>query len=516
MSRGKSLMIQGTASYVGKTTFVTAFCKILSDAGYKVAPFKAQNMSLNSYVTPDGKEIARAQALQAFAAGIEPRAEMNPILLKPKSDMKSQVMLLGEPYKDIHAKGFYQDFAMNEGLRAVRESLETLLSEFEVVVIEGAGSPAELNLYDSEIANMRVAEISHSPVLLIGDIDRGGVFASLVGTLSLLKPEHRDMVKGFIINKFRGDVSILEPGLKQLETMTARPVLGVVPYLELLDLPWEDSVSLESLSNRTRKNIDLAVIRLPLISNSTDFDSLRAAGASVRFVRSVGELDSPDAVIIPGTKNTVHDLLWLKKQGLDREIVRLRKEGVPIIGICGGYQMLGKNLIDSNGIEGGAPGEYEGLCLLDLSTTFSDYQKTTLRVSAEIIKKAPILHRVAGKRVSGYEIHMGDSIPGKDERAFKVFPTESRSEYHLDGLVSDDGIVFGSYLHGLFDDVWITNALLEYLAERNGTEAPKIRRRVEESWRDNLELLSRTVQANVDVPRIFRIAGLSMPGDRDQ
>jgi adenosylcobyric acid synthase len=439
---------------------------------------------------------------------------MNPILLKPKSDMKSQVMLLGEPYKDLQAREFYQEFAMKEGLRAVRESLEKLFSEFEVVVIEGAGSPAELNLYDSEIANMRVAEVSNSPVLLVGDIDRGGVFASLVGTLSLLKPEHREMVKGFVINKFRGDVSILEPGLRQLETITARPVLGVVPYLESLDLPWEDSISLETLTKGSRRSIDLAVIRLPLISNSTDFDSLRAAGASVRLVRSVRELGTPDAVIVPGTKNTVRDLQWLKKEGLDREIVRLRKEGVPIIGICGGYQMLGKNLHDPQGIEGGAPGEYEGLGLLDVSTTFNKYHKTTRRVSAEIIKKAPILHRAAGKRVRGYEIHMGDSMPGKGERVFKIFAEESNSKYHLDGLVSQDGIVFGSYLHGLFDDVWITSALLEYLAERKGAQPPRVRR-VEASWRDSLELLARTVRDNVDIPRIFRITGLAMPRSRD-
>jgi len=315
-------MIQGTASYVGKTTFVAAMCKILSVAGYRVAPFKAQNMSLNSYVTRDGKEISRAQAFQAFAAGIEPRAEMNPILLKPKGEMQSQVVLLGQPYGDFQAKGFYEDFAMKEGLKVVRESLERLLREFDVVVIEGAGSPAELNLYDYEIANMRVAELFHSPVLLLGDIDRGGVFASLVGTLTLLRPEHRELVKGLIINKFRGDASILEPGLKDVERITGKPVLGVVPYVESLDLPWEDSLSLETSTAAAGGKIELAIIKLPLISNSTDFDSLRTAGASIRFVRSVEELDRPDAIIIPGTKNTVQDLRWMKSQGLDREILR--------------------------------------------------------------------------------------------------------------------------------------------------------------------------------------------------
>lgn len=510
MKSGKTLMIQGTASYVGKTLLVAALCRILAQAGCRVAPFKAQNMSLNSYVTPDGKEIARAQALQAFAAGVEPSIEMNPILLKPKGGKTSQVVLLGQPYRDISAADYYREFTLNQGIRAVKKSLDALLSEFDVVVIEGAGSPAEINLYDCEIANMRVARLADAPVLLVADIDRGGVFASIVGTISLLKPEDREKVKGLIINKFRGDISILEPGLRKLEGLTNKPVLGVMPYIEGLDLPWEDSVSLEGLTSGSNSGIDVAVIKLPFISNFTDFHPLMIAGMRVQWIKSASELGSPDVVMIPGTKNTVNDLLWLKKAGLDNEILRLRRSGVPIIGVCGGYQMLGKKLVDQFGLEGGKPAEYEGLGLLDVVTTFRRYKKMTRRVTAEVTGGGPILGKVVGRRIRGYEIHMGETKLGADKPPLRVLPADTHSVPHPDGAISDDGIVFGSYLHGLFDDRWVTNALLNYLAGKKGLGVER-QVGIEKTWTDDLDLLCNTVSANIDVARILEIARIKSP-----
>jgi adenosylcobyric acid synthase len=462
-------------------------------------------MSLNSYVTPDGKEIARAQALQAFAAGVEPRSEMNPILLKPKGGMVSQVVLTGRPFRDISYADYYREFVSNKGIRAVKKSLETLLSEFDVIVIEGAGSPAEINLYDCEIANMTVARLAHAPVLLVADIDRGGVFASIVGTISLLRPRDRERIKGFVINKFRGDTSILEPGVRKLEELTGKPILGTMPYVDGLDLPWEDSVSLESVSSRPKGTVDIAVIKLPFISNFTDIHPLIIGGVHVYMANSARELRNPDAVIIPGTKNTVHDLLWLKKKGLDNEILRLRKSRVPIIGICGGYQMLGKKLIDPFGLEGGVASEYEGLGLLQIVSTFSRYKKTTRRVTAEIKGKGPILGRVAGRRIKAYEIHMGQTRVRADETPFRVLAANSRAASHPEGAISNDGIVFGSYLHGLFDDEAITFALLNYLARKKGTVVGT-EVNIDKAWSDNLDLLCNTVRANVDIARILEIA----------
>jgi len=507
LSKSRTIMIQGTASHAGKTVLVAALCRIIARAGYRVAPFKAQNMSLNSYVTPDGREIARAQALQAFAAGVEPRSEMNPILLKPKGGLASQVVLMGKPFRDISFADYYREFALNKGIRAVKESLKVLLSEFDVIVIEGAGSPVEINLYDREIANMTVARIARAPVLLVADIDRGGVFASIVGTMSLLKPKDRERVKGFIINKFRGDISVLEPGMRKLEKLTGKPILGVMPYMNDLDLPWEDSVSLEGLANQSSGTIDIAVIKLPFISNFTDIHPLMIGGANVYMAKSTHELKNPDAVIIPGTKNTVHDLLWLKKTGLDSEILKLRRSCVPIIGICGGYQILGKKLIDPFGLEGGTTSEYEGLGLLEIISTFSRYKKTTRRVTAEVRGKGPILSRAAGRRINAYEIHMGETNVGAYETPFQVLSTNSCAASHQEGAISDDGMVFGSYLHGVFDDEAVTQALLNYLAEKKGISvASKVN--IDKTWRDNLDLLCSSVSASIDVARILCISGL--------
>ncbi len=518
-------MIQGTASYVGKTIIVAAICRILSQAGVKVAPFKAQNMSLNSYVTKGGREIARAQAFQAFAAGIEPRVEMNPILLKPKGGTVSQVVLMGKPYRDISAKEYYADFTRNQGLRAVRKSLKSLLREFDAVVIEGAGSPAEINLYSQDIANMKVAGLTNAPVFLVADIERGGVFASAVGTICLLPPEDRKRVKGIIINKFHGDPTILESGLSKLEERTGKPVLGVVPYIENLDLPWEDSMSLDDLrSYERRDNINVAVIRLPFMSNSTDIHPLIAAGLRVNLVKSVSEIGNPDVLIIPGTKNTMHDLRWLRKERLDDQILRLRRSGVPIIGICGGYQILGKEIVDTLGLEDGVEkiempteAKIDGLGLLDITTKFNRYKKKTRRVRAKVIGAGPILGSVLGKLISAYEIHMGETrLVGTDKSSFKILKANRKGLHvvpHYDGAISNDGLVIGSYLHGLFDDGTIIGALLGYLAQRKGIKRADTgifnKTGIESTWEESLNLLCATLRSNVDIDRILNMAGIT-------
>ena len=507
--RGKAIMVQGTGSHVGKTLVVAGLCGLLARAGFRVAPFKSQNMSLNSYVTLDGKEISRAQALQAFAAGLEPRVEMNPILLKPKGGMKSEIVLRGEHYADVTTREYHSRFALNQGLVAVKESLQSLLSEYEVVVIEGAGSPAEINFAETEIVNMRVAKLARAPVLLVADIERGGVFASIVGTLSLLSRQEREMVKGFVINKFRGELSLLDPGLRRLEEITGKPVLGVMPYVEGLDLPWEDSVSLEGLDRSRGAAMDVAVVQLPHISNFTDLQPLASAGARIRRVRSAGEVGYPDVVVLPGTKNTVADLLWLKERSLDREIVRLRGDGVPIVGICGGYQMLGERVLDPRGLEGGEPGRYEGLGLLGVTTTFDSRAKTTRRVAAKVVGGGPIFGRIKGRRLRGYEVHMGESERRRGGALFEVSPTNPRSGSGEDGALSPDGLVFGSYLHGIFDDGWVADALLSYVSEKKGSAA-RVRARadVETTWERGLEKLCDSMRDSVDVARIFGIAGI--------
>lgn len=506
----KALMIQGTSSYCGKSIFVAAFCKIFKDAGYRVAPFKAQNMSLNSYVTENGEEIARAQALQAFACGIEPTADMNPILLKPKEDMISQIVLHGKPYKDINAKDYYSEFALNEGIKSVKSSLSRLMANYDIIFIEGAGSPAEINLYEKDIANMKVAELANAPVLLVVDIDRGGAFASLVGTLEILKPKHKEIVKGFIINKFRGQSMLLEPGLKKLEQMTGKPVLGIVPYIQDLILPDEDSMSLERDFHYNDK-ATIAIIRLPRISNFTDFDPLELEGLiNVRYVKSVEELGVPDAVIIPGTKNTIQDLLWLKDKGLAREIVRLAKLGIPILGICGGYQIIGKRIIDRKGIEGGRSGEFEGLGLLDVVTEFFEYDKLTRRVTAKIIANGPILNSSIRAKFSGYEIHMGKTSLGKDARpAFKIIKRGGKRVYDFDGAVDNTGLILGTYIHGIFDEPPVRRCLVDYLIRNKRTESRnKVIKDIREEWEKSLRKFANIVRNNLDMNRICEIIGI--------
>lgn len=483
-----NLMVQGTSSYAGKTFLVMALCRIFAKRGYRVAPFKAQNTSLNSYVTANGGEIARAQALQAIAAGVEPTVEMNPILVKPKGDHTSQVVVNGRPHADMEAWSYYEEFALNEGIPIVREALEKLEDEFEVIIIEGAGSPAEINLYDRDISNMRVAEMADAKVILAADIDRGGVFASIYGTIALLPQKDVERIGGVIINKFRGDIGILNPGLREIERRTKKTVLGVVPFIQGLQLPGEDSLS---IGNSIGSNgVEIAVIRLPRISNFTDFDPLAYDGARVKYVARASELGEPDAVVIPGTKNTLSDLEWLREQGFEKRLHELAGR-VPIIGICGGYQMLGRRILDAGVEDKNRRGVTSGLGLLDVNTEFSEYAKTTKQVEGVVLPVNGFFGGLRGSRVKGYEIHMGGTRRGKGVRP--LFDLNGRP----DGAVSEDGMVMGTYLHGVFDSAGFRRAFLGALKPSSslGMDA-------EELWRESIERAAKVVEESVDIDAV--------------
>jgi len=469
---GKVLMVQGTASHVGKSVLVSALCRIFRQDGFRVAPFKAQNMSNNSYVTRDGGEIGRAQAVQAEAAGVEARVEMNPVLLKPEADHIAQVVRMGRPLVSARVKDYF-------GLKAqlwesVSSSLDTLRSEYDIVVIEGAGSPAEINLKATEIVNMRVALYAHSPVLLCGDIDRGGVFAALVGTLELLEPHEREVIKGFIINKFRGDASLLTDGLTMLEDRTGIPVAGVVHHYRDIHIPEEDSVALEiplrSAGEGQTATLDIAVIQLPHISNFDDFDPLaREPGVALRYVSSAMELGKPDLIILPGSKTTIPDLDWMNSRGLSHAVKELNSEGTAIVGICGGYQMLGQHLYDPEGVESAVP-EMEGLGLLPLTTVFAG-TKETHRIHGEVVEASGLLKSAAGAPLTGYEIHMGRTV---GEGVALPFRINDRTDVAVtpdtafDGAMDGAGRVLGTYIHGLFHNGQLRRAILEELARRKG------------------------------------------------
>ncbi len=445
-----SLFILGTASHVGKSTVVAAVCRILSNRGITAAPFKAQNMSLNSYVTQDGAEIGIAQAMQAFAARLDPQAEMNPVLLKPKGDQVSQVVLMGRPYKDLPISSYYQE--TGELLTCAVRAAEHLIGRYGHIVAEGAGGAAELNLYDRDIANIRIERELQLPIILVADIERGGVFAQIYGTLELLPRDIRPLVRGIIINKFRGDPALFADGIRIIEDLCGIPVLGVLPHLSL-PLPSEDSLSIGDKMVRDSP-VRIAVIRLPRISNFTDFEYLERS-ATVVYVSPGLPLTGYDCIIIPGTKNTVDDLRVVKESGCAAEICAARERGVPIIGICGGYQMLGREVID-DGVES-CRGQYEGLGLLGVVTRFSRYEKITEQVKRTASATGPILSAIG--TVQGYEIHMGETERTGDAEAFSG-----------EGAVSGDGLVIGTYLHGLFENASARNALLTWLYAQKGLE----------------------------------------------
>lgn len=365
----KSIMIQGTMSNAGKSLIAAGLCRIFKQDGYKVAPFKSQNMALNSYVTSEGLEMGRAQVVQAMAAGVEPSVRMNPILLKPTTDMGSQVIVQGQVVGNMRAMDYFAK--KKEYIPVIRESYEQLAADHDIIVIEGAGSPAEINLKQDDIVNMGMAKIADAPVLLVGDIDRGGVFAQLIGTVMLLEPEEQDRIKGLIVNKFRGDKKILDPGITMLEERAGKPVLGVVPYADV-DIEDEDSLASSLEETHIQAEIDVAVIRFPRISNFTDMQALSMErDVSVRYVTKPSELGEPDVILLPGTKNTIQDLLWLRESGLEAKITRLAKKGTIVFGICGGYQMLGESLMDPLQTES-ALGSVRGMGLLPVTTVFEE------------------------------------------------------------------------------------------------------------------------------------------------
>jgi adenosylcobyric acid synthase len=436
---------------------VTALCRIFKQDGYKVAPFKAQNMALNSFVTIEGGEIGRSQACQAEAAGIQPSVHMNPVLLKPQADSTSQVIILGKARGIAHAADYYKDNF--KYLPQIEQSLNKLASAYDLILIEGAGSPAEINLMEKEISNMRIAKLAQSPVVLVADIDRGGVFASIVGTMELLPEEQRNLVKGFVINKFRGDISLLKPGLDFLEKRFARPVLGVIPYIRNIGIAQEDSVFLDERSNAEAEGRpDICVVRLPHISNYDDFDPLEPS-CNVRYVSTVQDMGSPDLIILPGTKSTMDDLIFLRKSGLADAIVLSSKEGTPIAGICGGYQMLGKKIYDPEGAESDVA-ETNGLGLLEIETSF-EVEKITCQVRGQVVANGGLFDGMQDISIEGYEIHMGKSGARSNNPICRI--SEANGREYTDGNVNGSGKIFGTYMHGLFHNAAFMDKFIDNL-----------------------------------------------------
>ena len=499
---GRIVMVQGTGSHAGKTVLVAALCRIYARRGLRVAPFKAQNMALNSFVTADGGEMGRAQVYQATAAGLEPHLDMNPVLLKPSSERACQVVVMGRPVDDMTVAGYHAYQAQVWPI--VTAALARLRATSDLVVVEGAGSSAEINLRDRDIVNMRVALHAQAPVLLVGDIDRGGVFASLVGHMELFTPAERALVRGFVINKFRGDVPLLDPGLAFLEGRTGVPTLGVVPFLNDWRGDEEDSLAIDDQRRRRPgAPLRIAVVRLPFISNYTDFDALADdPDVDVEFVATPEGLRGAAAVIVPGTKSTVVDLAWLRERGFAAALAQAAAAGTPVIGICGGYQMLGRRILDPEGVESPAA-EVSGLGLLDVETTFLA-AKRTVRVTGAASGAALA---AAGTPVRGYEIHMGRTTPAPGSAPLVNVAVVGRGEDpHADGAVSADGLVCGTYLHGLFDATEFRDAFLGRLRAAAGL--PKRAPGSNDAGLSDIERLADHVEAHLDMARLDAIAGL--------
>ena len=487
MSGAKCIMIQGTMSGAGKSLLCAALCRIFRQDGLRAAPFKSQNMALNSAVTPEGLEIGRAQAVQAECAGLEPDARMNPILLKPSSDTGSQIIVNGRVRGQMAAAEYFA--YKKELIPEILAAYESLAAENDVIVIEGAGSPAEINLRENDIVNMGLAELVNAPVLLAGDIDRGGVFAQLYGTVMLLSPAERARVRGLIVNKFRGDVEILRPGLRQIEALTGLPVLGVVPYLRV-EIDDEDSLAPRLTNTGARRALDVAVVRLPHIANFTDFAPLEQNGLlGVRYVDRASRLGTPDLVILPGTKSTMGDLLWLRQSGLEGAILRLAEKGVPIFGICGGYQMLGEELRDPAGVEGALP-VLRGMGLLPCVTVFAAEKE--LRRTRAVVTGGPL----DGAALTGYEIHMGQTRVRGD--SFCLLESGAAEGCRR-------GNVCGSYLHGLFESGEAVDKLTDWLCARKGIKKENA---APESWRAfkerQYDLLAAGVRGALDMGAVYR------------
>lgn len=499
----KSIMIQGTMSNAGKSILVGGLCRILSQDGFKVAPFKSQNMALNSFITEEGLEMGRAQVMQAEAAGIRPTVHMNPILLKPTNDIGSQVIVNGEVMGVMSAAEYYRK--KNEYVPAIMEAYHKLEKEYDIIVLEGAGSPAEINLKDQDIVNMGMAKLVDAPVLLVGDIDRGGVFAQLVGTVELLEGEERQRLKGIVINKFRGDKDILKPGLRMLEERVHIPVEGVIPYFHL-DIDDEDSLT-ERFQKRGRTGlVDIAVIKLPRISNFTDVTPLEyVEELSLRYVTSAREFGSPDMVILPGSKNTIQDLLWLRQNGLEAKILRHAGQGKLLFGICGGYQMLGQEISDPGGVE--QNGTLKGMGLLPVSTVFEPVKIRT-RVHGKIHHAQGILQGLEGIEIEGYEIHMGHSRYTEDTLPFAELVEDTKDgKKKADGAAK--GNIFGCYVHGFFDKDNVVQVVAKALLEQKGYDTDSLQTFDRAEYKERqYDLLADIIRENMNMEHIYKIIGI--------
>jgi adenosylcobyric acid synthase len=515
--RARAIMVLGTSSHVGKSLLTAALCRIFAQQGYRVAPFKSQNMSLNSAATLEGLEIGRAQALQAEAAGVLASVHMNPILLKPSGNMSSQVIVRGKIWGQLTAADYHQR-RVEELMPIVRESYEILAAQNEVIILEGAGSPAEINLKQHDIVNMRMAELADAACVLVGDIDCGGVFGSLLGTVLLLDPAEQARIRGFLINKFRGDVSLLRRGVVMMEERLTKPCLGVVPYISDLLLDEEDSLGLPRgdfsgaawESGDSSRPLRIAVIAFPSFSNFTDFDSLRSEpSVSLRFCRQGSELTIADVVILPGSKQTVDDLLWMRTEGIESGLMDYSQTGL-VVGVCGGMQMLGEHIVDPSGVE--HEGATRGLGLLPLRTEMQPRKITSITSGATL---APTLfgQAIPSLQLTGYEIHIGDSEILSGGQAFAQLHRASQPQQPgFDGCVSADSRIFGTYLHGLFDEDSFRHAFLTAARKFHGlTPAP-----VMDNWKskreESLNRLANTVRASLEMERIFSWVGL--PYDR--
>ena len=498
----KAIMIQGTMSNAGKSLIAAGLCRIFHQDGYRVAPFKAQNMALNSFITKEGLEMGRAQVMQAEAAGVVPSVRMNPILLKPTNDTGSQVIVNGEVLGNMDARSY---FAYKKNLvPKVQEAYDSLAADNDIIVIEGAGSPAEINLkVDDAFVNMGMGKLAQAPVLLVGDIDRGGVFAQLIGTVELLEEDERSLVKGLVINKFRGDKTILDPGVAMLEERAGIPVVGVAPYLNI-EVEDEDSLTERFNGNQEVGLIDIAVVRIPRISNFTDFNPFeRMPGVSLRYVQRVGDLKNPDMIILPGTKNTMEDLLWMRQNGMEAAILKAAASGTIIFGVCGGYQMLGETLSDPLGVEAG--GTIKGMSLLPMDTVFAG-QKTRTRVNGAFEAVGGILKELSGVELEGYEIHMGVSTLKNGALPLTAI-TDTNSEesgQKADGAQFEN--IYGSYVHSIFDRELVAEKIVEAIGREKGIDTEQMTGVDYQAFKESqYELLADSLRKHLDMEKIYQI-----------
>ncbi len=486
-------MIQGTASSVGKSIITAGLCRIFCSDGYAVAPFKSQNMSLNSFVTSEGHEMGRAQVVQAQACRLRPSSLMNPILLKPTGHRNAQVVLNGIVYKNMTAAGYHE--YKSKAKTIVTEAYKSLAEKFDIIVIEGAGSPAEINLRDNDIVNMGMAEIADSPVILVSDIDRGGVFASIAGTMLLLNDRERERVKGVIINKFRGDIELLKPGLTMLEDIIKIPVLGVVPYIDI-NLEDEDSVTERFNPREGKGDIEIDIIRLPHISNFTDFDVFRLfEDVKFKFIEKAEDIENPDIIIIPGTKNTIEDLRVIKENGIADKIIGHHNLNKLIIGICGGYQMMGRSIRDPHRVESSV-GQISGLGFIEMDTIL-EKKKLTEQVKGSVEMNSGILKGLIGAEIKGYEIHMGISRGSIENRCF------IRINNRISGIAHEN--IMGTYIHGIFDNQKFTRGLLNNIRAQKGLEPVKKFTSVNEEKEKEFNRLAHTLRKSIDIDKIYKI-----------